>query len=424
VAQVRVSVGGRPVWVTRPNGREYGHLALEILMTLARGRNDRGAVYFVRPPHLVNPALLDLRSDEVPQLAPSAPLRAWLRARWSLADYSEVFAERRAEISNDARTELARELTRHVGDHRVPRSIRERLRARRERLVRGTHDEDHRDEALYYRRQLIRHPVPIDFRADLREEVERAGAELGIERGAKLIAIHTREPGWKRGREVQELKSGRRDDSVRNARIETYFDAVDSLVADGYRVVRIGDPSMRPVSRRGVIDLATHPRRTPALEVLALLRSEFLVCGDAGPHAVSYLTNTPCVIVNASEPVGSFPVRSTGIYIFKKAIDLDTGRQLTLPEMLSHEHYRNLRNTGVFGYRDNTSREIADAVSEMRAGLAHGWTETDGQRRYRELVTDAGIHLAERVRYMHKWGPDEGFLGDGRLADSYARQYV
>jgi hypothetical protein len=92
--------------------------------------------------------------------------------------------------------------------------------------------------------------------------------------------------------------------------------------------------------------------------------------------------------------------------------------------MLGERHYRNLRNTGVFGYRDNTSREIADAVAEMRRGLAEGWRETDAQRRYRELATEAGVHLAPRVRYLHKWGPDEGFLGDGRVADFYARRYV
>jgi len=199
---------------------------------------------------------------------------------------------------------------------------------------------------------------------------------------------------------------------------------VDQLVADGYRVVRVGDPSMTPIVRRGVIDLATHPRRTPALEVLALLRSEFLVCGDAGPHAVSYLTNTPCVIVNASEPICSFPVRANGLFIFKKVVDLDSRRVLPLRRALSEEHYRDLRNTTVFGYRDNSSGEIAAAVAEMRAGLAHGWTETAAQRRYRELVTEAGIALAPRVRYMQKWGPDAGFLGDGRVADFYARQCV
>ncbi|MGH9348925.1 MAG: TIGR04372 family glycosyltransferase, partial [Vicinamibacterales bacterium] len=321
--------------------------------------------------------------------------------------------------------EVAHELTRHVANLALPREVREPLRRVREAvLARVEEAHEPGDRAAYYRRRLIRDPVRIDFRPEIREAIERAGAEVGIERGARIVAVHAREAGWKRGREVHELKSGRRDDSARNARIETYFDAIDELVAGGYRVVRIGDPSMAPLTRAGVIDLATHARRTPALEVLALLRSELVISGDAGPHAVSYLTNTPCLVVNVSDPICSFPVRPSGLFIFKKVIDLDTGRLLTLPEMMGESHYRNLRNTSVFGYRDNTSEEIALAVREMRDSLAHGWRETDVQRRYREAATEAGLHLRTRVRYVQKWGPDEGFLGDGRVADFYARQYV
>ena len=49
MTQLRVNVGGRPIWVMRPNGREYGHLALELLMGLARAREDRGALFVVPP---------------------------------------------------------------------------------------------------------------------------------------------------------------------------------------------------------------------------------------------------------------------------------------------------------------------------------------------------------------------------------------
>ena len=425
MTHVRAAVGGRPVWVACPNGREYGHLALEILMTLAQARLDSGDAFFVRPPQLVNPALLDLRSDEVRQLRPPPPLRAWLAARWHLADLADRARDRREAASAAARTEVAHELTRYVADMRLPRSIRERLRAARQDVLAGVaYRAPAGPSALYYRRLLIRDPIQIDFRPEVRELVERAGAELGIERGARIVSIHARESGWKRGREVQELKSSRRDDAARNARIETYFEAVDALVADGYRVVRVGDPSMSPLRRRGIIDLATDPRRTPALEVLALLRSEFLVCGDAGPHAVSYLTNTPCLVVNVSDPICSFPVRQSGMFIFKKVVDLDTGRLLSLQQMMGEAHYRNLRNTAVFGYRDNTPAEIARAVQEMRDGLARGWHETEAQRTYREMATQAGLELRSRVRYVQKWGPDQGFLGDGRVADFYARQHI
>ena len=53
--------------------------------------------------------------------------------------------------------------------------------------------------------------------------------------------------------------------------------AAKGLRARGYTVVRLGDPSMTPLSHPGVIDLATSPARTNLLEVYCLLRSAFIV---------------------------------------------------------------------------------------------------------------------------------------------------
>jgi hypothetical protein len=52
----------------------------------------------------------------------------------------------------------------------------------------------------------------------------------------------------------------------------------------------------------------------------------------------------------------------------------------------------------------------------MLDGLDSGWGETEAQARYRARVTAAGGALASTVRYVATWGPDHGFLGDGRLA--------
>ena len=414
-----VRVLGRKVLVTRPNGLQYGHLGLEMLMTLAQAKAERAAVCFLPPPVIANEALFALTTDDVQVLHPSAPLRAWFRCRWQLNDLAVVGAERLQEASTSFWLELYRELRRHSGDERLPASLRQGLRRFSHRAIAAETAAGPDSEPLYYRRRLIRERVATHLPPHLAAQARETAAAIGIVPGAPIVSIHAREGGYKLGREQQDRKPGKRDDSFRNARIETYFDAVDHLVGQGYTVVRLGDASMTPVRRRGVIDLATSPRRTPAVEVFVLLASEFMVCSDAGLH-VSDLTNTPRLTVNATEPISCYPVRSDGLYILKKVIDLDTGRTLTLRDLLTDAYFRNLRNPTRYGYRDNTSEEIAEAVKEMQAGLRHGWHESDSQTCYRSLVAEAGMALRRHIRYVAKWGPDGGFIGDGRVAKFYA----
>jgi putative glycosyltransferase (TIGR04372 family) len=411
-----VNLAGRRVLVSRPNGLQYGHLGLEMQMTLAQAKAESAAVCFLPPAVLANEALFALTTDEVQILHPAAVQRAWLGLRWEMKELSLSGAERLRAASNSFWLELYRELRRHSGDARLPLSVRQGLRRLSQTTPGAERASDRAAEPLYYRRRLIRERLAIRLPDDLGDQARQTATALGITPGTPIVSIHAREGGYKLGREQQDRKPDKRDDSFRNARIETYFDAVDDLVSQGYTVVRLGDASMTPVRRRGVVDLATSPLRTPAVEVLVLLMSEFVVCGDSGVHAVSDLTNTPRLTVNATEPISCYPVRSDGLYILKKVIDLSSGRTLTLTELLSEEYFRNLRHPRRYGYRDNTSREIAEAVGEIQQSLRHGWHDSDSQTRYRGLIAEAGTSLGRRIRYVAKWGPDGGFIGDGRLA--------
>ena len=146
-----------------------------------------------------------------------------------------------------------------------------------------------------------------------------------------------------------------RDDSARNVRVETYFEAIDHLVGRGYTVVRIGDATMAPVSRPGVVDLASLPTPAQALEILCLLRSRFLMCSEAGPVGVAYLTDTPTLTVNATDPVSSFPVRAHGLYLLKRVVEVESGRRLSVSDLLTVDYLEHVRNTRRHRYLDNTS---------------------------------------------------------------------
>ena len=246
--------------------------------------------------------------------------------------------------------------------------------------------------------------------------------QIGVTDAMRLVCVHAREAGYKLGREVND-KASRRDDSTRNARIETYFEATDRLVARGFVVVRVGDPSMEPVVRPGVIDLATHPKRSALAELHCLYRSAFLICGESGPLSVSYLTNTPVVTVNSTDPIGGYPMRRDGFYILKGVVDRRTGLRLPLGELLTEGYLRHLRDTKRFVYVENTPGEICALVDEMLEWLNGAHDESAAQSQFREAATRASVELRDRLGYVRKHGSDRGFLGDGRIGRRFVEEY-
>jgi putative glycosyltransferase (TIGR04372 family) len=231
--------------------------------------------------------------------------------------------------------------------------------------------------------------------------------------------VHVREAGYKAGREIEE-KGGPRRDVVRNADVATYFPAIDHLVAAGVTVVRIGDASMTPVERTGVVDLATSPKREPLLEIDLLARSRFLLGSESGPYHVSYLFGTPTLIANATDVIGGYPIRSFDRYLLKRVRWVKGGGLLDLDEMLSYRHYAQFRNTDYFQYQDNSPEEILAAVEEMQAVVEdRAPAPSAAQQEFHDRCLAASKQLAVKVQYVRKWGADAGFIGRGFVAQAY-----
>jgi hypothetical protein len=340
-----------------------------MLSTLTQARADHMAACFIRPRVLANESLFALIADDVPVIHCDGVGWAGLRARWGV----NAFVERCAGAWRDSQSALWREFGReirvHAGDERVPGAVRARLRDVAQRsLSRST---DGGKPVRRYPRRLLRDRVRTSLSPSLLATGEAAATALGIAVNSPIVAI---------------------DAGIRS---EALSDARSFLVRQGYTVVDVGDGS------------------SPALDVFILLVSRFVMCASVDLQQAAYLTNTPSLTLNAPDPFVSYPVRDDGLYTIKKVIDLDSGRVLTASDLLSETYFRNVRNCG---YRDTTSAEVLEAVREMHEGVSQGWHQSESQARFRQRVIDAGSELAPRVRYVAEWGPDRGFIGDGRLA--------
>ena len=414
-----VTIDGREVLLARPQSNQYGHQALEIKVAISRARELNADLFLLRDRKAVSPALYDIDTTAVRILRPTLANRARVFLK-TTQDWPEAVRASRDDVIDSVKAEAVYAMTTHMRnpqlDVRVRRSLREiavGLQQPRPPAPPRPEDAMFAEEAYSGRRRLGE-PIETFIREDLAEDTARTAAKIGITPGMKLVCMHARESGYKAGKEAQD-RGSRRVDSTRNARIETYFDAMDYLVARGYTVVRIGDRSMAPVRRKGVIDLATHPLRTGMVELFCMLHSAFIMCGESGPFSVSYLTNTPMAVVNGTCPIGGYPLRRDGFCMIKKVVDRASGRQLRLRELLHEQYLAHVRDVTKYHYEDNTPEEIAAAAEEMLEWLGGDYKETPAQAEVRALATDTGVRLRDQIQYVRKHGPDRGFLGEGRM---------
>ncbi len=419
VTSTTVRLGAKRVLVARPNPKQYGHLGLDIAMSLARARENGADVYFVPPPSPLGGGLFELESPEVRVLRPTPAIRELFRTCLSWRIFRDRVDGWREDFREQVEREFMREASRYVADPGTPQEIRQTLRGTRGRL-RASLDqaERHRRQVPpYYERRLLRNPVPVRLRSAANEEAASQARAHGIAPDARLVCIHAREAGYKRGSEIHDTKPDTgRDDRVRNAQIESYLEAVDYLVQRGYTVIRLGDPSMTPLRHPGVVDLATSPARTNLLEVYCLLRSDLIIAGESAYVNVICLTNTPILLVNATEPISAYSVRAPGLFLPKTVVDKNTGTRLTNSDLLSRDYHRWFRDIKKYLYVDNSPEDILDATREMLDWINGEWTESPAQRSYHEAIVSAAAQLRSHSLYVQKWGLHDGFLGDGRIA--------
>lgn len=397
----RIALGSRALLVSRPSAGSYGHLVIDAVETLALAASESAAVVFVEDDRAPNRAVYALDADGVRVLGGAG------RALALLATGPVRWWRRVAQLQREL---YRRELKVRAGDPGLPPDVRRRLKRHRARTKVAAGP-----AAPYYRRRLMRARPGLSLRADVAADARGTMRRLGVADDARLACVHAREAGFKRGREAEDGGATRLD-SLRNTAIETYDGAIDLLLDSGFTVVRVGDPSMRPIGRDDVVDLAVSPLRAPHVELECMLRAAFVLVGDSGPHAAAMLGDAVYVVANATDVVTSYPVRSSGFLLAQRVRERSTGRMLSALDFLSEDYLARLRDPLELEYLHNDRDEIRAATAEA-IGWLDGCAETERQARYRDLATAAAERLGERFSYVRKWGADAGFLGDGRIVD-------
>jgi hypothetical protein len=283
--------------------------------------------------------------------------------------------------------EMHVELRRHAGNERFPFGFRGSLRRSAQQAY-GRAARLANAASPRFPRRLLVEPFETRLPHELAERARRQAVQAGIDPDGAIV--------------VAELRN----------RPDVLDDALDFLVSRSITVVCFGsDPA--PATRRSGVIHAGESGNNALLELFLAARAQFVIASGWDLQFVSYLVNRPSLTLNGIDPFRLYPLRTDGLYLLRTSIDLATGRDLAVGDLLTEEYFRNLRH---HGHREHAAADVTAAVQEMLEGMSGGWGDTEAQARYRARVVAAGGELAPTVRYVATWGPDHGFLGDGRLA--------
>ena len=183
--------------------------------------------------------------------------------------------------------------------------------------------------------------------------------DLGVPKKAWFVCLHVREDGFRREGII----------THRSADINTYSLAIKSIVARGGWVIRMGDPSMRPLPpMKQVIDYAHTDAKSDWMDVFLGASCRFFLGTNSGLNCIPCIFGTPCALTNMW-PISARSVQSQDLFIPKLAWSEVENRYLTFEEALAPRFFFNLNSPLLYSWGikvvDNTPEEINDLVLEM-----------------------------------------------------------
>lgn len=190
---------------------------------------------------------------------------------------------------------------------------------------------------------------------------------LGIPGNSWYVCLHVREKGYSDiDHSIQ---------SYRNADIENYYSAIQYIVSKGGWVVRLGDPSSKPLSRmRNVVDYAHSRFKSERLDVALCARAKFILGSTSGLCLVSTVFGVPVAIANLA-PSGGLGFSRDDISIPKKIFNVSDNIILSFKESLASPssgfRFAQQYSDNKLELIQNSEDEIVSLVKEMFGRLSN-----------------------------------------------------
>ncbi|MDB5799590.1 MAG: hypothetical protein JWL63_529 [Rhodocyclales bacterium] len=218
--------------------------------------------------------------------------------------------------------------------------------------------------------------------------------ELGIPETAWFVCVHAREAGFS---PVDEALH-----SHRNSNIEITIPAMQEIVQRGGWIIRIGDPTMRPLpSTPHIIDYAHHSLKSDRLDVILCAKARFILGNSSGIALVGTVFNVPCAIANMI-PTPDLWFSAKDISIPKRLWSTKVECYLHLEEAMAHPigalRYASLFHSHGIRVDENSEEEIRDLAIEMLDRLEGKFIDTEEDKNRWNLL----YGILNEQYYSHK----------------------
>jgi putative glycosyltransferase (TIGR04372 family) len=213
-----------------------------------------------------------------------------------------------------------------------------------------------------------------------------------------FVALHVREPGYHNQWE-DPLRKGRDVD------IYTYLDAIQEITRAGGWVIRMGDPTMKPLPpMERVWDYAHSPDRSERMDVFLMANCRFFVGTNSGVSYVPPVFGRPCLYTNWCA-LDHRPWWSQNLLIHKNIRGRKSGDLLPysrmIPPPFGHIESIEYLNSHGLDLVDNTSEEIVAAVIEMMQYVEKTPNQEKvlsmANKTYQQIAVEAGGYAGPRI---------------------------
>ncbi len=265
------------------------------------------------------------------------------------------------------------------------------------------------------REQWIRDSCPPILKL-LDEDYERGWKCLksfGMQHGDWFVCVHVRESGWK--------DNGSSAEDFRNADINTYTLAMKTITEAGGWVIRMGDPTMKPLPEmHHVIDYAHSTIKSDWMDVFLCAQCRFFIATSSGLFTFAMTFGNPVVMTNLLPTCGAYYLTSNDLFLPRICRSKEENRLLDFRKLFSpsigtaavQSNY-DKENIEIIA---NTEEDIRDLIEEMlercNGRLVYSEEDERLQNIFSSVTTECGKQYGE-----------EGAVVNARLGRNFLRKY-
>ena len=202
-----------------------------------------------------------------------------------------------------------------------------------------------------------------------RSKGKTALKQLGLPDNAWFVCLHVREAGFSPATEFIH--------SYRNADIENFRLAVETIASQGGWVIRVGDASMKKIENLpNFIDYTSSSQKSDWMDVYLCAECKLFIGDTSGLFLVSTIFGVRSVLANMT-PLAAKAYCANDLYIPKLLRDKVTGSYLKFSDVLNSPA-ANFRETRLYDdagivLEENSPEDINDLVTEALLKLNNKW---------------------------------------------------